>query len=365
MRSSLLITAGVIGILISLSVTVVNRSRATNAPTPLALQYPSYFGNRTFIPAGNPVTVEGVALGRRLFYETRLSSNNRVSCATCHRQELAFADDQALSIGVTGNPTKRNSMSLANLAWVRNFFWDGRSEGLEAQAAVPLSHPDEMGQAPEAGARKLQATKDYPLLFKKAFGSATITAENIVKAISQFERTLISCNSKYDQYLQEKYKPTASELNGITLFFTNPNPEKNIRGAACSHCHGGPKTFSELYHNNGLDSLPQDSGRATITQQSIDKGRFRVATLRNIALTAPYMHDGRFKTLDEVVDHYSDHIKYGATLSIFLQNNSNTVNGTQLNLTAQEKKDLIAFLNMLTDESFITDKRFSNPFFNK
>ena len=365
MRSSLLITAGVIGILISLSATLVNGPMATNAPTPLALQYPAYFGNGTFIPAGNPVTVEGVALGRRLFYETRLSSNNRVSCATCHRQELAFADDQALSIGVTGNATKRNSMSLANLTWVRNFFWDGRSEGLEAQAAVPLSHPDEMGQAPEVGAHKLQATKEYPLLFKKAFGSTVITAENIVKAISQFERTLISCNSKYDQYLQGKYQPTASELNGITLFFANPNPEKNIRGAACSHCHGGPKTFSELYHNNGLDSLPQDSGRATVTQQFIDKGRFRVATLRNIALTAPYMHDGRFKSLDEVVDHYSDHIKYGVTLSIFLQNNSNTANGTQLNLTAQEKKDLIAFLNMLTDKSFITDKRFSNPFLNK
>lgn len=361
MRSPLLITVALVGMLIGLCAMVVNKPKV-NGPTPLALQYPNYFGNRTFIPAGNPVTVEGVALGRRLFYETRLSLNNRVSCATCHRQELAFADDKIVSIGVTGNPTKRNSMSLANLVWVRSFFWDGRSEGLEAQAAVPLSHPDEMGQAAAIGARKLQATKDYPSLFKKAFGSATITAENIEKAISQFERTLISCNSKYDQYLQGKYQPTASELNGIALFFTNPDPQKNIRGAACSHCHGGPKTFSELFHNNGIDSLPQDMGRAAVTQQSIDNGRFRVATLRNIALTAPYMHDGRFKSLEEVVDHYSDHIKYGVTLSVFLQNNSNTVNGTQLSLTAQEKKDLIAFLNMLTDQSFITDKRFSNPF---
>jgi cytochrome c peroxidase len=365
MRNSLLIITGIAGVLSCLSATVVRRPRATYAPTPLALSYPNYFGNRVFIPAGNPVTVEGVELGRRLFYETRLSANNRIACATCHRQEYAFTDGKPFSAGVDGTLTKRNSMTLANLAWVRTFFWDGRAEGLEEQAATPLTDKHEMGQSLCVSAQKLQAIKPYPALFKKAFGSSQITADGIINAITQFERTLISCNSRYDQYLQEKYQPTASELNGMKLFFTNPNPEKQIRGAACDHCHGGPKTFIELFHNNGLDSIPGDAGREDITKQPVDKGRFRVVTLRNIALTAPYMHDGRFKTLEEVVDHYSDHIMPSRTLSIFLQDNSNTVHGTQLGLTTQEKKDLIAFLQLLTDSSFITDKRFSNPFVNK
>ncbi|OQP40706.1 cytochrome-c peroxidase [Niastella yeongjuensis] len=351
MRNSLLIIIG-------LAIT-------TNTPTPLPLSYPSYFGNRIYIPADNPVTVEGVALGRRLFYETKLSANNRISCATCHRQEYAFTDGKPFSTGVDGTLTKRNSMTLANLVWVRNFFWDGRADGLEEQAATPLTDEHEMGQALCKSAEKLQAAKPYPALFKSAFGSSHITAEGIINAITQFERTLISCNSRYDQYLQEKYQPTPSELNGMTLFFANPNPEKQVRGAACGHCHGGPKTFNELFHNNGLDSMPGDAGREGITKQPTDKGRFRVVTLRNIALTAPYMHDGRFNTLEEVVDHYSDHVQSSRTLSIFLQDNSNTTHGKQLQLTAQEKKDLIAFLHMLTDSSFITDKRFSDPFKNK
>jgi cytochrome c peroxidase len=364
MRNSLLIIAGIAGVLICLAASV-NRPPATNAPTPLALHYPDYFGNRLFIPAGNPTTVEGVALGRRLFYETRLSANDRISCATCHRQEYAFTDGKPFSTGVDGTLTKRNSMTLANLVWVRNYFWDGRANGLEEQAATPLTDKHEMGQALCVSARKLQATKIYPALFKKAFGSGVITDEHIIEAITQFERTLISCNSNYDRYLQGKYQPTASEANGMALFFAGPNPEKNIRGAGCGHCHGGPKIFTELFHNNGLDSFPNDAGREDITKQPGDKGRFRVVTLRNIAVTAPYMHDGRFKTLEEVVDHYSDHILPSKTLSIFLQDNSNTVNGTQLGLTAQEKKDLIAFLHMLTDSTFISDKRFSDPSLNK
>jgi len=353
------------GLLICLSAMVVNRRQATNPPTPLPLQYPAYFGNRLFIPDSNPCTVEGVALGRRLFYETRLSANNSVSCSFCHRQELAFTDGGAFSVGIDGSLTNRSSMSLANLAWSRHYFWDGRADGLEEQARTPLTNPHEMGQELAVSARKLQATKTYPLLFKKAFGSTVITGNGIVNALAQFERTLISCNSKYDKYLRGEYQPTTSELNGIALFYTNPDPAGNIRGAACSHCHSGPKTFAELYHNNGLDSLSKDAGREGISKQPADKGRFRVVTLRNIALTAPYMHDGRFQTLPAVVDHYSDHITSSHTLSIFLQINSNTVNGTQLDLTAQEKHDLVAFLQMLTDSTFITDKRFSNPFVKK
>ncbi len=176
-------------------------------------------------------------------------------------------------------------MSLANLLWVRNFFWDGRANGLEAQAQVPLTDAHEMGQALELSAKKLQNTHPYPTLFKKAFGSSYITGDQIVKALAQFERTLISANAKYDDYLRGQYEPTTSEQNGMDLFFSNPSSNK--RGAGCAHCHGGPKTFTEQYHNNGLDSISKDAGRETITGRSYDRGRFRVATLRNIALTAP------------------------------------------------------------------------------
>lgn len=436
--------------------------------TPLTLVYPANFGNRTNIPDDNPMTEEGVQLGRRLFYETKLSINNLIACATCHQQAKAFTDGLRVSIGVDGTPTPRNAMSLVNLLWVRNFFWDGRAKGLEAQAAFPLTDPHEMGQSLEVSVQKLQQAAGYTKLFEQAFGSPQITEQRIVQALAQFERTLISANSKYDQYLRGDYQPTASELNGIQLFFSNPNPEKNIRGASCGHCHGGPKTYIELFHNNGLDSIPADKGREAITGQSYDRGRFRVATLRNIALTAPYMHDGRFSRLEDVVDHYNEHIQPSETLSTFLQGNQQGMMGDmtaaqgtgstgqgraitdgrnsgtdsshrqrgkqggsseamhngvvkagqgtdksvtnaqhdakgeykrgavgdrstigdetterkrggadsgemslqsarskrnlQPGLTAQEKKDLLAFLHLLTDSSFIQDKRFSNPF---
>lgn len=329
---------------------------------PYELEYPSYFGNRYTIPKDNPTTKEGIALGRMLFYENSLSANNKISCATCHQQKYAFTDGKDFSIGVEGVKLTRNTMALVNLLWVNNFFWDGRVKGLENQVEFPLTNPHEMGQSIDVSIEKLKAKKIYYDFFRKAFGDDRITKDRIEKALAQFERSLISANSKYDQYLQGKYKPTASELNGIELFYRGPNPQKNTRGASCSHCHSGEKTYQELFMNNGLDEFYKDGGREVITGQSYDHGRFRVVTLRNIALTAPYMHDARFKTLEEVMDHYSDHVVKSKSLSPFLQNNSNTMNGDQLDLSKQEKQDLIAFLNMLTDSTFITDKRFSNPF---
>jgi len=314
-------------------------------PEPYTAVYPAYFGNRINVPADNPMTVQGIQLGRMLFYETALSASRQLSCATCHRQELAFTDGRKFSAGVDGVLQDRNSMSLANLLWVRNFFWDGRARGLEQQAETPLTNPHEMGQDLAVSAARLQGMSMYPPVFRAAFGSDTIKGDMILKALAQFERTLISAHSPYDRYLQGVYKPTASEAAGIELFYGK---------GGCGHCHGGPKTYSELYHNNGLDSVSKDPGREKITGESYDRGRFRVVTLRNIALTAPYMHDGRFATLEEVIDHYSDHIVSSVTMSPFIQGN--------LNLTAVEKKDLLSFLRMLTDSSFITDVRFSNPF---
>ena len=324
---------------------------------PYKFVYPSNFGNKITIPADNPTTKQGVFLGRMLFYETKLSSNNKVSCATCHQQKLAFTDGKQFSIGVDNVPTERNSMSLTNLLWVNNFFWDGRAKGLEQQTNEPLTNPHEMGNSVKESIKKLKKTKEYPHLFKQVFGTNEITGNRIQKAISQFERTLISADSRYDHYLRGEYKPTEEEQTGMNLFMTSPNSEKNIRGADCAHCHGTPKTFIEQYHNNGLDLNPKDLGRKKVTGLPNDKGRFRIATLRNIALTAPYMHDGRFKTLEEVLDHYSDHIQPSATLSPFLQTKEN--NG--LKLTAQEKQNIIHFLKMLTDSTFINNPEFSDP----
>mgnify|MGYP000881321252 CR=1 FL=1 len=337
------------------------QSYVINNAEPYVLQYPVNFGSRFSIPADNPTTKDGVYLGRLLFYEKALSANNNISCESCHQQKHAFTDGKVFSVGTDGSLTARNSMSLANLLWVRNFFWDGRSTSLEAQAKFPLTDTHEMGQSLQESSKKLNDIALYPPLFRKAFGSSHITEDKILKALAQFERTLISADSNYDRYLAGKYNPTDQELRGLLLFERSPNPKNGTRGANCGHCHGGVKTYKELFHNNGLDSVSIDKGREQITGQSTDRARFRVPTLRNIMLTAPYMHDGRFRTIEQVLDHYNAHIQKSATLSSFLQNTSNEMGGQNLALTKSEKADLTAFLGMLTDSTFITNPAFSNP----
>lgn len=329
-------------------------------PTPYVLAYPAYFGHRINVPEDNPMTVEGIELGRRLFYDKRLSANNTISCGSCHQQAHAFADVRAYSLGYDGVPTKRNAMSLTNLLWVRHFFWDGRASSLEEQAVTPMTDPHEMGQPLDSTVLKLRAAPGYPVLFAAAFGSDSITGERIVKAIAQFERVLISDRSRYDRYLQGAYQLTSAEQRGLTLFYTNNDPVRGVRGAGCGNCHSGPKVFNETYHNNGLDSVPVDPGRSGVTGLDYDRGRFRVVTLRNIALTAPYMHDGRFRTLSEVLDHYSDHILPSPTLSPSLRDTLNRP--VDLRLTAGEKGDLLAFLQLLTDSALIADPRYADPF---
>ncbi|WP_338869966.1 cytochrome c peroxidase [Spirosoma sp. SC4-14] len=323
---------------------------------PYTLQYPAAFGGRFTIPADNPTTRQGVYLGRMLFYEPRLSATKTISCASCHQQERAFTDGRALSIGVSGKPTKRNAMSLANLLWVRQLFWDGRSNSLEEQALVPMRHPDEMGLEPGQAANVLQGLAPYPALFRRVFGSDTITDARIGKAIAQFERTLISANSPYDQYLQGSYTLTPTEERGLQLFMRAPSADQTVRGGNCAHCHGGPKLYQEVFHNNGLTQKATDSGRREITGLALDQGRFRVPTLRNIALTAPYMHDGRLATLGDVLDHYSAHIENSPAVSRELPNQANG-----FHLTTSEKADLLAFLQLFTDSSFVTNPEFANP----
>lgn len=347
-------------VLVTAAILIAATSAVPVYTDPYKLEYPDYFGNRISIPASNPTTRQGVYLGRMLFYETRLSSSKTISCASCHQQKLAFTDGKAFSAGI-GRPARRNAMSLANLLWVRNFFWDGRAKGLEAQAKVPLGDPHEMGNYLDRAVKELQKTKLYPGLFREAFGTPVVTADRIAMAIAQFERTLISANSNYDKYLRGQYKPTDHELSGMELFMNSADAGKNIRGASCAQCHGTPKMYMELFHNNGLDSVPKDLGREELTGMPNDRGRFRVVTLRNIALTAPYMHDGRFKNLQQVLDHYNEHIQPSRTLSLSLVNRPNDVGGKSLGLTAGEKSDIISFLNMLTDSTFTNNPKFSDP----
>jgi len=320
--------------------------------TPYKLVYPAYFGGRVNLRDDNPLTEEGVRLGRYLFYDKRLSRNGTVSCASCHQQALAFTDGRKFSVGFDSVPTRRSSMSLANLLWVKNFFWDGRAGSLEAQAMVPLTEPHEMGQSMDSLLPKLSSLGMYGPMFAAAFGSPEVTQDGIVRALAQFERTLVSADAPYDRYIKGEYAMKPSEMRGMRLFFGR---------AVCGNCHGGPKTFNETYHNNGLDRGDfRDSGRYDVTGMDYDRGRFRVVTLRNIGLTAPYMHDGRFKTLEEVVDHYSDHIEPSVTLSPTLKDTANVP--ILLRLTKEEKRDIVAFLGTLTDLGFVKDPRISDPF---
>ncbi|MDO1446345.1 cytochrome c peroxidase [Rhodocytophaga aerolata] len=334
---------------------------------PLQLITPRYFGDYQ-LPADNSLTKEGVALGRMLFYEKMLSTNNTLSCASCHQQSKAFTDGQAFSKGAEGLLGKRSTMSLVNLVWNKRFFWDGRATSLEEQALVPIQDPLEMHQTLDAAVAKLQNSPVYPARFKQVFGSEIVSAQNIAKALAQFERTLVSSNSRYDQYLSKQYQPTAQELNGETLFMTHPQAGK-IRGGNCGDCHGGFLTTLGNFHNNGLDTQVKDNGLEGVTGKTADRGKFRAPSLRNIALTAPYMHDGRFQTLEEVLDHYNDHIQVSETIDplILEASNEQVVPGepVKLHLSEQEKKDIITFLHMLTDSTFISDPRFSDPFLNQ
>lgn len=325
---------------------------------PYPLLYPAYFGNRFEIPTDNPTTKQGVQLGRALFYDPILSSNGKVSCASCHQQDKAFSDGFRFSIGVDSVPTRRNSMSLANLLWVQNLFWDGRSRSLEDQASIPMFDVHEMNQPADISALKLRQHPEYRKMFEAAFGDRVISGDRVIKALAQFERTLISANSPYDKYLSGAYTPSLAEQRGMDLFMGH-----NATGirTSCAHCHGSPRLMVELFHNNGLDKEPADYGREDFTQDPADRGRFRVPTLRNIAVTAPYMHDGRFVTLREVLDHYSDHIQPSGTLSSFIADSTDAAGRRGLLLNDDQKNDIVAFLEMLTDSTFLINPDLGPP----
>lgn len=350
---------------------IPEETEPVNKPKPYVLDYPAFFGVPE-LPLENPLTEEGIELGRMLFYEKQLSADNSMSCASCHQQIKAFTDGLQVSKGVDGIGGTRNAMSLANLAWNQRFFWDGRAESLEKQALEPIQNPIELHQSLERTIDKLQRTSFYPEKFNKAFGSKRITEENMAKALSQFQRTLVSSNSPYDRFLEGKETLSEQEKSGKKLFFTHPEPTLPKRGGNCGDCHVNVLTSGRSegfngFANNGLEGDEVlEEGLQAITENIYDRGKFKVPTVRNIALTAPYMHDGRFETLEEVLDHYNEHIKFSETLDPLIIVASNEIYDNseeiKLFLTEQEKKDIIAFLHALTDSSFITNPAFSNPF---
>ncbi|MCH2023987.1 MAG: cytochrome-c peroxidase [Saprospiraceae bacterium] len=328
-------------------------------------------------PNDNPITVEGIELGRHLFYDPILSRDSTISCGSCHILNKAFTDGRAKAIGIDNLLGNRSSMSLINIGYSRvksrshNFMWDGRFESLEEQVVKgPIEDPLEMDNTWEKVESDLRKHHEYPKMFRKAFGidcKEDITRDLVGKAIAQFERTLNSANSKFDQ---DQWVPfvymTAQELRGMTLFIGDAAGVPSTKDAECAHCHSFSQNKALFarndFSNNGLDSVTNltdfiDLGYGYITNNISENGQFKEVTLRNIALTAPYMHDGRFATLEEVVDHYTSGGNPSPNLASEL-----TTAPTITTLTTSDKEDLIAFLHALTDTSYFNKSEWMSPF---
>lgn len=321
--------------------------------TPSSLDIPKLFEDNILapvIPIDNPQTVEGIALGKKLFFDPILSINNTIACVDCHAPENAFTDSDKFSDGVDGIFGNRNSMPLFNLAWNydEKFFWDGNTFSLEHQAFVPVTDPFEMKSNWADVESKLQQHAEYPSLFEKAFGASNIDSSLVTKAIAQFERTLISANSKFDKFLLGELNLSPEELNGFNVFMDEAKGD-------CFHCHGSDKNplwTDNIFHNNGLDETFADLGLGAVTGDPADNGKFKSPSLRNLEFTAPYMHDGRFASLDDVINHYSQGLKNSSTIDPLMKK----VDQGGVGLTDKDKADLKAFLLSLSDYDFINSK---------
>jgi cytochrome c peroxidase len=298
------------------------------------------------LPRDNPLLVERVKLGKKLFFDQRISINDQQSCADCHSPEKAFTDARRTARGAEGQLGPRKTMPLSNLAWKKEFFWDGRAKSLREQVLQPIQNPIEMHQSLTNLLVKLAcADANYPSLFSAAFGSPEITAEKISLALENYVLTLTCFNAKFDGVLRGEERFTAQELRGFELFSTEYDPRRKQFGADCFHCHGGTLFQSQSFANNGLEETFSDPGRGKITGKISDNGKFAVPSLRNVALTAPYMHDGRFHSLEEVVEHYATGVKRSATLDPNLAKHPDG----GVPLSATDKQALVAFLKTLTD----------------
>ena len=330
-------------------------------PTPFELVLPAVlepFEPLMKIPDDNPLTVEGVALGRKLFFEPRLSADGTLSCAGCHIPGKSFAENEQFSTGIDGIEGTRNAQNIVNLSWMNSLFWDGRAKSIEEQALEPVVNPIEMHNRWSDVENELMSDDEYRQLFKAAFGTDNIDSMLVVKAIAQFERTLISGNSAFDKHLNEE--PTGwrqedfnAALRGLDVFMAEEKGD-------CFHCHGDPTNpfwTDNLFHNNGLEETFSDLGLGAITGSEADNGKFKTPTLRNLLFTAPYMHDGRFNSLEEVVEHYSTGLKNSPTIDPLMKN----IDQGGVQLSPQDKSDLIMFMKSLTDSSFITNPDLQDP----
>ena len=302
------------------------------------------------LPRDNPLTVERVELGKTLFFDKQLSINAAQSCADCHAPEKAFTDGRRTARGAEGDFGTRNAMPLFNLAWKKDFFWDGRAKSLREQVLQPIQNPIEMHEPLTNLCVKLAASDkiDYAKLFAAAFGSPEITAEKISFALENYLLTLTSFNAKFDRVLRGGEKFTADEQRGFELFSTEYDPRRGQFGADCFHCHGGPLFQSQAFANNGADGAFTDIGREKVTGKASDRGKFAVPSLRNVELTAPYMHDGRFGTLEDVIRHYSTGVVRSATLDPNLAKHPDG----GVPLSDADQRALVAFLKTLTDAQF-------------
>ena len=307
--------------------------------------YPSTWPKPVYDFDENPLSNSKIQLGRKLFYDPILSKDNMVSCASCHLSYTAFTHvDHAISHGIGDSIGIRNSMTLVNLAWSKHFMWDGAINHIEVQALAPISHEDEMGEEVGAVLLKLQSDPNYPVLFVQAFGDSVISSQNMLKAMAEFQLTFVSANSKYDRVLAGKDHFSEQEEKGYQIFQSK-----------CSSCHTEPLFTNGYFENNGLPVDPNlnDMGRFGITKRSSDSLKFKVPSLRNIEFSQPYMHDGRFLSLHEVLKHYSEGIHESNTLSSQLKGG--------LNITEDERLNLIHFLLTLTDKEFLFNPDLAYP----
>jgi cytochrome c peroxidase len=316
------------------------------------------------MPATNITTDAGAALGRVLFYDKRLSTNQTISCSSCHQREHGFSDSRKFSTGFNGGLTARNSMGLSNARWYqrRHFFWDERANTLEDQVLQPIQNAVEMGMTLPALVSRIEAEPYYTNLFARAFGTSEVTSDRISRALAQFVRSIVSTKSKYDLGVGNGFANfTPQEMLGRQVFLGQ------VGNATCAACHGTDNFVpGPTINNNGLENPYVDKGLGGISGRAQDEGLFKVPSLRNIGLTAPYMHDGRFATLEEVVEFYNSGVVAHPNLSPPLR--VPTPPGQppgpplRLNLTTAQKAALVAFLKTLTDTTVVTDEKFSDPF---
>lgn len=301
------------------------------------------------LPRDNPLIEERVALGEALFHETALSKDGKLSCASCHQAAYAFSDPRRYSQGVENRVGTRQAMPLFNLAWKSSFFWDGRAPSLREQVLVPIQDHVEMDSSLASVISKLSAMPSYPPRFEAAFGSPEITPEKLGLALEQFLLTLLSYDSKFDRVVQAKAELSTEEKRGFELFFTEHDPRTGQFGADCFHCHGGPLFTDHQFHNNGLEPDKDDAGRERATGRESDRDKFATPSLRNVALTAPYMHDGSVTTLEEVVAHYNQGVHRGATLDPNLAKHP----PEGIALSPGDQKAIVAFLETLSEEKWL------------